>query len=58
MSNIAIHKAAGLSAAVQNGLWGSFLPAAPIHSLWDIFSVERWNGGSREARGFVNSAVS
>ena len=37
ISYSAIHKAAGLSAAVQKGLWRSFLPAAPIHTQWDIF---------------------
>ena len=37
-----IHKAAGLPAAVQNGLQRPFLPLSPIHSLWDIF---QWNGG-------------
>ena len=37
----AIHKGAGLSATVQNSLWRLFLPAAPIHTQWDIF---QWNG--------------
>ena len=51
--NSAIHKAVGLSAAVQNSLWRPFLPLAPIHSLGTFFSgtVEWWNstGQSREA---------
>ena len=34
----AIHKAARLSAAIQNGLWGSFLLAAPIQTNGTFFS--------------------
>ena len=44
-ANSAIHKAAGLSAPIQNGLWRSFLPVAPIHTQWDIF---QWNDGMVE----------
>ena len=40
-----IHKAAGLSAAVQNGVWRSLVPAAPIHTQWDIF---QWNNETVE----------
>ena len=36
--NSAIHKAAGLSAAVQNALWRLFLPVAPIHTNGTFFS--------------------
>ena len=36
--NSAIHKAAVQPAAVQNGLWRSFLLAAPIDSQWTLFS--------------------
>ena len=49
---------------IQNSLWRSFLPAAPIHTQWDIFQwndgmVEQYQAkpGNREAGGFVNSAV-
>ena len=40
--NSTMHKAAGLSAAIQNGLWRLFLSVAPIHTQWDTF---QWNGG-------------
>ena len=73
-SNSAIHKAAGSLATgrfQKASGWNHpkrvFQPAAPIHSLWDIF---QWNGGTvelyqlnygtagnREAGSFVNSAV-
>ena len=39
---IVIHKAAGLPAAAQNGLWRPFVLVAPIHNQWDIF---QWSSG-------------
>ena len=57
VTNSTIHKATGLSAAIQNGLWKPFLLVAPIHTQWDIF---QWNGGivpGKVASGFVNSTV-
>ena len=37
VTNSAIHKAAVQPATIQNGLWRSFLPVAPIDSQWTLF---------------------
>ena len=51
--NSVIHKATGLSATIQNGLWRSFLLAAPFTPNGTFFSgtAEQWNSTrqSREA---------
>ena len=36
-SGCRIPKATGLPAAIQNGLWRPFLPAALIHNQWTFF---------------------
>ena len=51
LSNSAIHKAAGLSAALQNGLWRSFLQRLPFTPNGTFFSgvIEWWNS-TRQSR--------
>ena len=53
--NSAIHKAAGLPAAVQGGLWRAFCMAAPVQ--WNSTSQTQGMAGNCEAGSFVNRAV-